>query len=400
MKQDKLFTEKFLEELQKWEDFVPQEFFSWLFKHLGLAHRAIHLKHHPHDKGNGFYQRNLQIGGLSFPVEIARTRYEKFRPFFLPPGHTRYLPEDYLNMAFSFLLGARSIQSASRSLKHLDLPINQNYLDEVIEEFVTYLETLNTSPLPSDLAAIFLDGKSIRQKVKEGREVREYTTYVVIGLTLEGQKLLLGLYTFEGRESKEGWKKVLETLSQRGLRRVLIVVHDDFPGLSSLTRTFFPKADIQLCTVHLLRNAKRHLSREHYRTFREYFQSIKNSLTYEKGLRLFEALLEKLPQESDFVKRIANRKEQYLAFLKYPKELRALLSSTNVAEGVNRKIEEAERACGGYFHSERDRDFRYGVLARELLEGWWKRANWKYQQVAHLLRYLFKERYEKDDLQV
>ncbi|MBX6423270.1 hypothetical protein [Thermosulfurimonas sp. F29] len=37
MKQDNLFTEKFLEELH-----VPQEFFSWLFKHLGLAHRAIH----------------------------------------------------------------------------------------------------------------------------------------------------------------------------------------------------------------------------------------------------------------------------------------------------------------------------------------------------------------------
>ncbi|OAQ20606.1 IS256 family transposase [Thermosulfurimonas dismutans] len=397
MKQDNLFTEKFLEELQKWEDFVPQEFFSWLFKNLGLAHRAIHLKNHPHDKGNGFYQRNLQIGGLSFPVEIARTRYEKFRPFFLPPGHTRYLPEDYLNLAFSFLLGARSIQSASRALQNIDLPFNQDYLDEVIEEFVTYLETLNSSPLPSDLAAIFLDGKSIRQKVKEGKEVREYTTYVALGLTLEGQKLILGLYTFEGQESQENWKKVLEKLIQRGLRRILIVVHDDFPGLSSLTEAFFPRADIQLCTVHLLRNARKHLSREHYRTFRDYFQSIKNSLNYEEGLRLFEALLEKLPQGLRFVKRVANRKERYLAFLKYPKELRPLFSSTNLAEGLNRKIEEAERACGGYFHSERDRNFRYGVLAKELLEGRWRRPNWKYREIAHLLRCLFEERFSKDD---
>jgi len=397
MKQDNLFTEKFLEELQKWEDFVPQEFFSWLFKNLGLAHRAIHLKNHPHDKGNGFYQRNFQIGALSFPIEIARTRREKFRPFFLPPGHTRYLPEDYLNLAYSFLLGARSIQSASQALQNMNLPLNQNYLDEVIEEFVTYLETLNTSPLPSDLVAIFLDGKSIRQKVKEGKEVREYTTYVVLGLTLEGQKVILGLYTFEGRESQENWKKVFENLIQRGLRRILIVVHDDFLGLSSLTETFFPRADIQLCTVHLLRNAKKHLSREHYRTFRDYFQSIKNSLNYEEGLRLFEVLLEKLPQESQFVKRVANRKERYLAFLKYPKELRPLFSSTNLAEGFNRKIEEAERACGGYFHSERDRDFRYGILAKELLEGRWRRPNWKYREVAHLLRYLFEERFSKDD---
>ncbi len=397
MKQDNLFTEKFLEGLEKWTESGPQEFFSWLFKNLGLAHRTVYLKHHPEDKGNGFYKRNLQIGALPIPLEVARTRYTKFRPFFLPPGHTSYLPEDYLQLAFSFLLGARSIESASRALQNLNLPLNQDYLNEVIEEFVTYLETINSSPLPSDLAAVFLDGKSIRQKVKEGNEVREYTTYVALGLTLDGRKLILGLYTFEGQESKENWKRVLEKLIQRGLRRVLIVIHDDFPGLSSLTQAFFPGADIQLCTVHLLRNARRHLSREHYRTFRDYFQSIKNSLTYEEGLRLFESLLEKLPQGMDFVRRMVRRKEHYLAFLKYPRELRPLFSSTNLVEGFNRKIEEAERACGGYFHSERDRNFRYGLLAKELLEGRWRRPNWKYREVAHILRYLFEERFSKDD---
>ena len=73
--------------------------------------------------------------------------------------------------------------------------------------------------------------------------------------------------------------------------------------------------------VHLLRNAKKHL---HYRTFREYIQSIKNSLSYEEGSRLFDALMKRLPREVDFVERVANRKEHYLAFLKYPKELRSL----------------------------------------------------------------------------
>ena len=77
---------------------------------------------------------------------------------------------------------------------------------------------------------------------------------------------------------------------------------------------------------------------------RNYFQSIKNSLTYEEGLRIFESLLEKLPQGMDFVRRIARRKERYLTFLKYPREPRPLFSSTNLAEGLNRKIEEAERA--------------------------------------------------------
>ncbi|OAQ20305.1 Mobile element protein [Thermosulfurimonas dismutans] len=331
---------------------------------------------------------------------MARTRYEKFRPFFLPPGHLRYLPEDYLHLTSSLLLGSRSIDSASRALKNMGLPINQDYLEEVIEEFVTYLEDLNSCPLPSDLAALILDAKHIHQKLKDGQKVMGHTTYVALGLTLDGQKKILGLYTFEGSESLEGWKKTLEKLLQRGLRGILIVIHDDFPGLLGLTSSLFPQADIQLCTVHLCRNARKHLSQENYRTFKSYFKSIKASLSYEEGLRLFDSLLKELPQENTFVKLLAKKKEHYLAFLKYPEEVRPLFSSTNLAEGINRKIEEAERACGGYFHSERDRDFRYGVLAKELLEGRWRRVNWKYQRVAHLLRYLFEERFKNEDLLV
>ena len=135
MKKDSLFTEKFLEELKQWEKFIPQEFFTWLFKHLGLAHRAIYLKNNPQDKGNGFYQRKLQIGAISFPVDVARTRCGNFRPFFLPPSHTRYLPEEYHDLAYSFLLGSRSIQSASQALQNINLPLNQKYLEEVIEDF-------------------------------------------------------------------------------------------------------------------------------------------------------------------------------------------------------------------------------------------------------------------------
>jgi len=399
MKQNNASFEKALEDfLKNRKSLILQELLSWLFGHLGKAERSIYLVHHPEDKANGFYERTLQIGSLPFPVEIPRTRYTGFRPSFLPQRRTRYLPEDYLALASSLLLGSRSIQSATRALKNLNLPINQECLQEVIEQFVTYLETLNYSPLPSDLAALVIDAKYIHQKIPERNEVQEYTTYVALGLTLEGQKRILGLYTFEGQESLEGWKKTLEKLLQRGLRRVLIVVHDDFSGLLSLTSTLFPKADVQLCTVHLCRNARKHLSQENYNLFMKYFRSIKTCLTYQQGSGLFDSLLEKLSQSNRFVEQLAKKKEHYLAFLKYPEELRTLFCSTNLAEGINRKIEEAQRACGGYFHSERDRDFRYGVIAKELLEGKWRRPNWKYQRVTHILRYLFAERFENDNL--
>ena len=161
-----LFSKK-LEEIKNHETLLPETLLSWLFNNLGLAHRNAYLKQHPENKGNGFYSRTLQIGGLSFPVNIPRTRYPGFRPFFLPPGHTRYLPQDYLQLVHSFLLGSRSIQSAARALKKLGLPLNQDYLEEVVEEFVTCLQNLNSCPLPTDLAALFLDAKHIHQKTPQ-----------------------------------------------------------------------------------------------------------------------------------------------------------------------------------------------------------------------------------------
>ncbi|OAQ20770.1 hypothetical protein [Thermosulfurimonas dismutans] len=63
MKKHNPFPEELLEEIQNWENFTPKNLLTSIFNGLALAHRAIHLKKHPHDKGNGFYERTLQIGG-------------------------------------------------------------------------------------------------------------------------------------------------------------------------------------------------------------------------------------------------------------------------------------------------------------------------------------------------
>ena len=53
----------------------------------------------------------------------------------------------------------------------------------------------------------------------------------------------------------------------RGLRRVLLVIHDDLPGLLKQTTGLFSGADVQLCIVHMQRNAKTHLPKAEYAEF-------------------------------------------------------------------------------------------------------------------------------------
>ena len=86
-----------------------------------------------------------------------------------------------------------------------------------------------------------------------------YTLYTVIGTSLEGERKVLLSLIREGKETLEGWKEVLKNLLSRGVRRVLIITHDDFPGLSKIVESYFPKVDVQLCVIHFLRNLKKHL---------------------------------------------------------------------------------------------------------------------------------------------
>ena len=96
---------------------------------------------------------------------------------------------------------------------------------------------------------------------RDGDRLRSAAIYVVLGLRRDGRKQVLACLPRAGRENLEDWKLVLRSLIERGLRRVLILVHDDFSGLLPITQSLFPNSDVQLCTVHLQRNAKTHLSK-------------------------------------------------------------------------------------------------------------------------------------------
>src|SRR5207247_3641472 len=115
---------------------------------------------------------------------------------------------------------------------------------------------------------------------------------------LDGKKrVLASLFRF-GRENLEEWKNVLRSLIERGRRRVLLVVHDDFSGLLPITRSLFPQADIQLCIVHLQRNAKSHLSKTDAPEFNQRLRALKTAWSPEVAAAQFEDLSQRFESRS------------------------------------------------------------------------------------------------------
>ena len=269
------------------------------------------------------------------------------------------------------LSSARSVNAAKTALQKMGLSACSEILDAVAAGFVEELELVNSRPIDPDMLAIFLDGKHV--EVKDVDRLRAACVYLVVGLHRDGKKRVLGCFTRYGREDLQEWKAVLRSLIERGLRRVMIVVHDDFSGLLALTAGMFPNSDIQLCTVHMLRNAKTHLSKTDSTEFTKRFRSIRTAWTSEVAAQQFEELCQRFEKNySPFVKELRKKRPNYLAFLNYPDGVRRTLSTTNVVEAVNGQLEILRRNSGGYFQSEETSKVKLGIAITSLEAGKWR----------------------------
>ena len=131
-----------------------------------------------------------------------------------------------------------------------------------------------------------------------------------------------------------------------------------------------------LCTVHLLRNAQRHLSPENYAAFKQSWRKILAAGSSDSAQARFRALLEQLrPNNQSFAEHLQERSASYLAFLKYPSALHRELRSANLPEGLNNQIENLRGNGEGRFHSQREAPVKMTLLNDRLYWQKWTRVN-------------------------
>jgi len=201
-----------------------------------------------------------------------------------------------------------------------------------------------------------------------------------------------------GRENLEDWKLVLRSLIERGLRRVLIVVHDDFSGLLPITKSLFSGADVQLCAVHMQRNARNHLSKVDSAEFQQRWRAVKSTWDEQVGSTQFEQLCQRFDQGYPaFMAELRKKRDHYLAFLKYPDALRRSLSTTNAVEAINGQLEIIRRNSGGYFQSEDTVKLKLGITITSLENGRWSKVPGRVEECLHQLNAKFQMRFESED---
>jgi transposase-like protein len=363
---------------------------------LGQAERRTYLSRvGSSDKGNGSYERSLQVGSIPVELKVPRTRTGAFRPSVLPSRYERGYPEETQALLLGLLASSRSLNAAKAALRRIGLSGSEQDIDSVAADFIEELELRNTRPLDPDLLALFIDAKYL--EVRDGDRLRPCCIYLAVGLQRDGKKRVLTSAIRFGRENLEDWKTVLRGLLERGLRRVLTVVQDDFSGLMPITKSLFPKADVQLCIVHMQRNAKSHLSKTDAPEFAKRIRAIKTAWSEEVAGAQFEDLCQRFqPSYPSFIAELRKKREHYLAFLKYPDSVRRSFSTTNVVEAVNGQLEIMRRNSGGYFQSEDALKLKLGMAVTHLEAGSWRRIAVSVDAALDQLNAMFESRFETE----
>ncbi|UZF48275.1 IS256 family transposase [Rhodococcus rhodochrous] len=193
---------------------------------------------------------------------------------------------------------------------------------------------------------VFID--AIHVKIRDG-QVTNRPIYVAIGVTVNGERDILGLWAGDGGEGAKFWLAVLTEIKNRGVADVCIVVCDGLKGLPDAINTVWELAVVQTCIIHLIRNTFRFAPRQHWDEMSRDLKPIYTAPTEAAAKERFVEFATKWgPKYPAIVRLWENAWSEFVPFLDYDVEIRRVICSTNAIESVNARYRRAIRARGHF----------------------------------------------------
>jgi putative transposase len=343
-----------------------------LLNELMKKEREIYLRESIDNKANGYYERQLACFLGNLGISVPRDRKSEFRPAILP-SEWQKANQSFQEFILNLVLQSYSPNKIKALLQSMNLPYSAEQIEEIKEDLYNKAKEIRTRELPSDMFALFIDAYHTQIKDEEVNRIKKSVVYNIVGIDMEGRKSLVSYYIYFGSESKEDWLQILNDLIKRGLKRVMVIVSDDFPGLTQAIGNLFPQTDHQLCFLHMQRNIKKNMSKQDAKQFYEELSLIKKINDYEKAIVKFEDLCKSYEKKyPSYIKGLLNKKDNYFNYKKYPEQVRKYIYTTNVVENINSRIELIRANTGGYFQSIKTAEVAIYVTVSRIEKNKWK----------------------------
>jgi transposase-like protein len=308
-----------------------------------------HLGYEKHDKSeerkpntrNGFSKKTLKGDKGHLELNIPRDRQSTFEPAVVPKGKTRLDGfEENILALYSRGMTTRDIQGAIKELYN-GAEISHTVISNVTDAVIDEVNAWQNRPLDGTYPIVFLD--CIVVKVHQDKRVINKAIYLALGVTEEGHKDLLGLWISENEGSKF-WLSVLTDLQNRGVNDIFICCVDGLTGFPDAIAAAFPRAKVQLCIVHMVRNSLRYVPAKDMKAVAKSLKAIYSSPTLMDAEKALEEFCETWSSKYPTIEKSwRNHWANLITMFDYPSEIRRIFYTTNAIESLNSVIRKAIR---------------------------------------------------------
>ena len=339
-----------------------------------------HLGYEPHQEPpggvgntrNGSTPKTLATEHGPVALDTPRDRNGTFEPRIVKKRQRRFEGFDEKILAlYSRGLSVRDIEAHLAEI--YGVRVGRDLISRVTDAVMDDARAWAQRPLEDLYPVVFLD--CLVLKIREGGSVQRRACYLALGVTLEGERDVLGIW-FQETEGAKFWMQVLTELKQRGVQDILICCVDGLKGFPEAIEAIFPRTVVQTCVVHLIRHSLKYVPRREREQVARDLKPIYTAVDADAAQQALEAFDEKWGKRFPVITQAwLNSWEYVIPLLSFPPEVRRVIYTTNAIEALNRQLRNAIKTKGHFPNEDAARKLIYLAL-NNAVPAWTRTRNW------------------------
>lgn len=336
---------------------------------------------------NGYSQKTVKTQLGEVEISIPRDRKGEYEPQII--GKYNRNADGMEEKILGLYAAGMSQRDIAEQIKQLyDVEISPELVTKISDKIIPQLNEWQNRPLEAVYPFVFMD--AIHYKIRDSHQIITKAAYVVLGVNLDGYKEILGLWIGEN-ESSKFWLGVLNELKSRGIQDVYLFCVDGLNGFREAIGAVYPQATIQRCIIHQIRASMRYVNYKDMKQFASDLKAIYNSVTEEAALdNLLEFKAKWGKKYPAAIKSWENNWDILSTFYVYPPEIRRIIYTTNIIEGLHRQFRKVTKTKAAFPSDDSLRKMLY-LASNNIIKKWTQRyRNW--DLVLNHLSILFEDR--------
>ena len=340
---------------------------------------------------NGYSKKTVKSKLGEVELNIPRDRNGEFEPKIVPKYQRSVNGlEDKVMALYASGMTTRDIAEQVKNLYNVE--ISAEMVSNITNRIIPVITDWQNRPLEKTYSFVFMD--AIHYKVREDKQIVVKAAYVVLGVNMDGEKDVLGIW-IGANESSKFWLSVLNDLRNRGVQNVLIFCVDGLNGFKEAIESVYPFAKIQRCIIHQLRASMKYIPYKDKKAFAADLKAVYSAINEDAALENLQYAKEKWEKKyPNAVKSWEDNWDNLITFFAFPEYIRKIMYTTNAIESLNSQFRKVTKTRLIFPNDESLMKMLF--LATEKISKKWTRAYSNWDLVISQLNIIFEDIFKKE----